>query len=388
MAKKKNTSQANEMPTEIVKNKTKDVIARIERELKKFDDKSFNVYFYVIDTKGVPSGSLLYIYKIAYELQEMGYNVTMLHSEEEFIGISQWADEKYANMKHCKTKDKQVTVSSSDFLIIPEIFTDVMFQTKDLPCKRVMLIQNFDYLTRIIPVGVHPYEYGITDAIVNTETTKSLIKDNLPRLSTHKVRPGISPTVFRKNEKPKKMIVNFAVKDANDASRIVKPFFWKYPQLKWVTFAQLQNLPQTIFADALRDAAITVIVDDTMSFGYAALEALKTGNIVICKIPENTPDWMLENEELTNAIVWVDNLNEVPDLLANLVAMWIRDDVPAELYEEIDKKAQVHSMEDMKSDIKSVFVDTLFPGRKKEIEDALAQVLENEKKEENNVKTE
>ena len=150
----------------------------------------------------------------------------------------------------------------------------------------------------------------------------------------------------------------------------------------------MQNLPQTIFADALRDAAITVIVDDTMSFGYAALEALKTGNIVICKIPENTPDWMLENEELTNAIVWVDNLNEVPDLLANLVAMWIRDDVPAELYEEIDKKAQVHSMEDMKSDIKSVFVDTLFPGRKKEIEDALAQVLENEKKEENNVKTE
>lgn len=388
MAKKKNTGMVNEMPTEIVKNKTKDVIARIEKELKKIDDKDFNVYFYVIDTKGVPSGSLLYIYKVAYELQELGYNVTMLHSEEDFIGISQWADKKYAEMKHCKTKDREVTVSSSDFLVIPEIFTDIMFQTKDLPCKRVMLIQNFDYLTRIIPVGVHPYEYGITDAIVNTVTEKTLVKNNLPRLTTHVIRPGISSTVFRKNEKPKKMIVNFAVKDANDASRIVKPFFWKYPQLKWVTFAQLSNLPQTIFADALRDAAFTIVVDDTTSFGYAALEALKTGNIVICKIPENVPDWMLENEELTNSIVWVDNLDEIPDLLANLVAMWIRDDVPAELYDEIDKTAKLHTMEDMKADVKSVFVDNLFPARKKEIEEALNMVMEKAKEEENNNKTE
>ena len=380
MAKKKNTAKTNEMPTEIKKNKVEEVIARIEKELKKFDEKDFNVYFYVIDTKGVPSGSLLYIYKIAYELQELGYNVTMLHDEQEFVGISQWAEKKYAELKHSRTKDREITVSPSDFLIIPEIYTDVMFQTKDLPCKRVMLLQNFDYLTRIIPVGVHPYEYGVTDAIVNTKTSNDLVKNNLPRISTHIIRPAISSTVFRQADKPKKMIVNFVVKDANDASRIVKPFFWKYPQLKWVTFAQLQNLPQEIFADALRDAAITVVVDESASFSYAALEALKTGNIVICKIPENTPDWMLnEKGELSDSIVWVDNLNEVPDLLANLVAMWIRDDVPAELYAQIEEKAKSHTREEMAEDVKKVFVDELFADRRKEIEDALARVKNNEK---------
>ena len=385
MAKNKNAGKVNEMPTEITKNKVEDVISRIEKELKKFDEKDFNVYFYVIDTKGVPSGSLLYIYKIAYELQRLGYNVTMLHDENEFVGISQWADKKYAELKHSKTKDREITVSPSDFLIIPEIYTDVMFQTKDLPCKRVMLVQNFDYLTRIIPVGVHPYEYGITDAIVNDETTRNLVKGNLPRISTHVVRAGVSPTLFRKNEKPKKMIVNFAVKDANDASRIVKPFFWKYPQLKWVTFAQLQNLPQEIFADALRNAAITVVVDDTMSFGYAALEALKTGNIVICKIPENTPSWMLKDGELSDSIIWVDNLNEVPDLLANLVAMWVRDDIPAELYDEIKGMEEVNTMEDMNEDVKTVFGE-LFESRREEIKKTLDKVLEN--KEENKEKTE
>jgi hypothetical protein len=199
-------------------------------------------------------------------------------------------------------------------------------------------------------------------------------------MRTHIVRPGISSAMFRENEEPKKMIVNFAVKDANDASRIVKPFFWKYPQLKWITFAQLQNLPQETFANALRDAAITIVVDETTSFGYAALEALKAGSIVICKIPQNVPDWMYDGEELTNSIVWVDNLDEVADVVANLAAMWVRDDVPEELYEEMKKTASLHTMDDMREDIKKVFVDTLFVERKAELEKALNSFVENKEK--------
>ena len=387
MAKEKKTMKAkSEMPTEITKKNTGDVVERIEKELKKFDDKAFNVYFYVIDTKGVPSGSLLYIYKIAYELHSLGYNVTMLHNENEFVGVSQWADSKYAELPHSKVSDRQVTLSASDFLIIPEIYTDIMSQTRDIPCKRVMLVQNFDYLTKIIPVGVHPYEYGITDAIVNTKTTEKLIKNNLPMIKTHVLSPGISDTLFRKNDKPKKMIVNFVVKNGDDASRVVKPFFWKYPQLKWVTFAQLSNLPQEIFADALRDAAITIVIDDTMSFGYAALEALKTGSIVICKIPDNIPDWMLDNGELSNSIVWVDNLDEIPDLVANLVAMWVRDDVPEELYNEMEKAAEKHTTSVMKEDVEKVFTEELFAARKKEIQDALDKVVSEASK--NNEKSE
>lgn len=387
MAKEKKTMKAkSEMPTEITKKNTGDVVEHIEKELKKFDDKAFNVYFYVIDTKGVPSGSLLYIYKVAYELHSLGYNVTMLHNENEFVGISQWADSKYSELPHSKVSDRQVTLSASDFLIIPEIYTDIMSQTRDIPCKRVMLVQNFDYLTKIIPVGVHPYEYGITDAIVNTKTTEKLIKNNLPMIKTHVLSPGISDTLFRKNDKPKKMIVNFVVKNGDDASRVVKPFFWKYPQLKWVTFAQLSNLPQEIFADALRDAAITIVIDDTMSFGYAALEALKTGSIVICKIPDNIPDWMLDNGELSNSIVWVDNLDEIPDLVANLVAMWVRDDVPEELYNEMEKAAEKHTTSVMKEDVEKVFTEELFAARKKEIQDALDKVVSEASK--NNEKSE
>ena len=379
MAKKKKTS--DEMPKEIGTNKVEQIIERIHKELKKCEDKSFNVYFFVIDTKNVPSGSLLYIYKVAYELQELGYHVEMLHGEgKDFVGISQWAEPKYAELKHASINSRKTTLSPSDFLIIPEIYTDVMSQTRNVPCKRIILLQNFGYMTRIIPLGVHPYEYGITDVITNTKYNEDMVKNNLPKANTHIIRPGISSAMFRKNDAPKKMIVNFVVKDGNDASRIVKPFLWKYPQLKWVQFTQLANLPQEIFADALRDGAITVVVDEGGSFQYAALEALKTGSIVISKIPDNIPEWMKEDEDLTNAIVWVDHLDEVADIIANLVAMWVRDDIPQELYAEMDKAAELHTMDALREDVKKVFVDELFPARKKELEEALKNFEENKDK--------
>ena len=89
---------------------------------------------------------------------------------------------------------------------------------------------------------------------------------------------------------------------------------------------------------------------------------------------------MYDGEELTNSIVWVDNLDEVADVVANLAAMWVRDDVPEELYEEMKKTASLHTMDDMREDIKKVFVDTLFVERKAELEKALNSFVENKEK--------
>ena len=52
------------------------------------------------DTKGNASGSLAYIYELASGLQDMGYNVGMLHSEEDFVGVNEWLGEKYAELPH------------------------------------------------------------------------------------------------------------------------------------------------------------------------------------------------------------------------------------------------------------------------------------------------
>ena len=79
----------------------------VEDNIQKMENKSFNVFFFVIDTKGNPSGSLEYIYRTALTLKELGYNVAMLHQEEEFIGVRDWLGDAAADLphhqRHCNT---------------------------------------------------------------------------------------------------------------------------------------------------------------------------------------------------------------------------------------------------------------------------------------------
>ena len=104
------------------------------------------------------------------------------------------------------------------------------------------------------------------------------------------------------------MIVNVVAKDQSDVNRIVKPFYLKYPSMKWVSFKDLRGLSKDAFAEALREAAVTVWVDEPTSFGYSAIEAMKSGSIVVAKIPETTLEWMEPDEKtgtLRNCCVWL-----------------------------------------------------------------------------------
>ena len=51
----------------------------------------------------------------------------------------------YASLNHEDIASNEVNVSS-DVLFIPEIFSNIMVQTKNLPCKRIALMQNYDYI--------------------------------------------------------------------------------------------------------------------------------------------------------------------------------------------------------------------------------------------------
>ena len=46
------------------------VIENIQKEISRIDKKENKIYFFVIDTKGVPSGSLEYIYNLALILKK------------------------------------------------------------------------------------------------------------------------------------------------------------------------------------------------------------------------------------------------------------------------------------------------------------------------------
>jgi len=342
-------------------------LENIKKEIEKMNKKDFNVYFFVMDTKGNPSGSLTYIYQTAYELKEMGYNVTMIHQEKEFIGVEDWLGEKYASLPHKNIEQENVEITPADFLFVPEIYANVMSQTKNLPCKKVVIFQNQNYLTSTIPIGVTWMDMNIKDAVVNTKANENLVHKYFPGIKTWRVSPLISPC-FRKSQEPQKLIVNVVSKNQTDIDKILKPFYWLYPIYKWVSFRDLRGLPQETLAEALNTGALTIWMDDETDFGYTLLEALRSGCVVMAKTPDNPTDWMVKDGKLIDGPIWFNNIHDTYDMIASIIRTWTLDEIPEEVYNACDKTADLYNKESHKQEITDAFINGIFESRKNELE--------------------
>lgn len=362
--------------------KEEKALKRVQAEIKKIDKKENNVFFFILDTKGNPSGSLEYIYKLAMIAKNDGYKVAMLYQsadkDDKFVGVKDWLGEDYANIPHYDIASDDVEITPSDILFIPEIFANVMNQTKKLPCKRIAILQNYDYLVEQMPFAAQWGDFGILDAITNTEHNAELLKDIFPYVKTKVITPYIDK-MFGTTIQPKKMIVNIVASDQEDINRIIKPFYWKYPSFKWVSFRDLRGFSKEQFAESLRDAAITIWVDDKTSFGYSALEAMKSGSIVIAKVPEEPLKWMNEDSEdkvgkLRNCCIWFDDFHEVQRAIASVVRSWITDKVPSTLFDEAKKVNELYPFETTQKEF-SEYLNGIIENRKKEMEQ-LVNVVE------------
>lgn len=372
---------------------TKEIVQRIETEIGKLKDKSFKVLFYVPDAKNNATGYISYIYQMALTLQQLGYNVKMLYqldneyTTEElkklnlenqpiddnrvFVGVTESLGEKYATLEHANIQNEELEVSPSDFLIIPEVYSSVMNQTKKLSCKRIVLTQNYNYLTDFIQVGVSWANFGITDTITSCLNQAELVNSVFPYVKTKVLTPYI-PSYFYEGNEPKKLIVNIVTKSQKDANKIIKPFYWKYPMYKWVSFRDLRSYPREMFADYLREGAITIWVDSDTQFGYAPLEAIKSGNIVIGKIPELIPEWMLSEDktQLLDNGIWFNDINSVHKIIADVIRTWINDDIPSEITDAMKETAKKYSFDEYKVNLDNL-INSYINERVKEFEEVI-----------------
>lgn len=372
---------------------TKEIVQRIETEIGKLKDKSFKVLFYVPDAKNNATGYISYIYQMALTLQQLGYNVKMLYqldneyTAEElkklnlenqpiddnrvFVGVTESLGEKYATLEHANIQNEELEVSPSDFLIIPEVYSSVMNQTKKLSCKRIVLTQNYNYLTDFIQVGVSWANFGITDTITSCLNQAELVNSVFPYVKTKVLTPYI-PSYFYEGNESKKLIVNIITKSQKDANKIIKPFYWKYPMYKWVSFRDLRSYPREMFADYLREGAITIWVDSDTQFGYAPLEAIKSGNIVIGKIPELIPEWMLSEDktQLLDNGIWFNDINSVHKIIADVIRTWINDDIPSEITDAMKETAKKYSFDEYKVNLDNL-INSYINERVKEFEEVI-----------------
>ena len=356
-------------------------LTRIKAEIEKIDKKENKILFYVIDTEGYASGSLAYEYHLAKFAQEAGYNVAMIYQsdekEGEFVGVEGWLGPEYSSIPHYDVRKEELEITPSDILFIPEIYAQVMNQTKKLPCKRIAIMQNFDYIVSQTPYSAQWGDYGITDAIVNTKENAELLKSIFPYVNVTIIDPFIEKR-FGTTTEPKKMIVNVISKNPDDIVRLMKPFYWKYPDFKWVTFRDLSGMSKDNFANSLREGCITVWMDENASFGYSAIEAMKSGNIVFGKVPRETKEWMLDKDgNLSDCCIWFDDINKVHQNLAVVIRSFLKDSVPASVFEAQERAKNLYSEDKTKEEIIS-YVEKVMDERKKSFEEFI-RLAEDEK---------
>ena len=149
-----------------------------------------------------------------------------------------------------------------------------------------------------------------------------------------------------------------------------------------MSFRDLRGVTQEVFADALREGAITIWMDDISDFGYSALEAAKSGSIVLAKVPATPTDWTFVTEKtedsgkngLNPAFIWFDDLNRVPDMVASVVRTWTLDKVPQELYDNLSHAADAYTQKEHENDVIKEYTEGMFKKRLEDFNEVLGQI--------------
>jgi len=344
----------------------KTVINSLEKSIKKIEKGESKLLFFVADSKGTPIGSLSYIYDIAYKMKEMKYDVQMLYAEKEFVGVKEWLGEKYSSLPHANISKDIVDISPSDILFIPELYSSVMAKTRELKCKKVAILQNYDYMTDLIPFGASWMSMGIFDCITTSELLKERVLEVFPNIKVRVIRPVIASD-FQPGDN-QQLIVNIVSKNESVINNVVKPFKWKYPSYGFVTFRYINGKSREEFAKYLAEGTITIWVDEKTDFGYSALEAMACNNIVIGKIPENEPQWMIgkENRMKDNGI-WFYKMRDLPKILFDVITAVLHEQVPSELFDNMKETLSEYTDEKQKQELEEVIVKDIIESKKKEL---------------------
>ena len=253
-------------------------------------------------------------------------------------------------------------VGPEDIMVIPEVYSNVMEQTKNLPCVRIGLLQSVDYMMNSLIPGTDWTSFNVHDIITTSETLREWVKTfqgkGKFKIKTYDV--GI-PAYFERTEVPQKPIISVVGRNANEISKLVKLFFSRFPQYSWVTFDPMltkskppQQMRRVDFAKRLQSNFAAVWIDRIVSFGTFPLECMKSGVIPICLKPDITPEYILERtgtgdttvvKIAEGAGVWTENFYDLPVLIGEILVKFLDDSISPDLYTAMEKLAEKYNQE-------------------------------------------
>jgi hypothetical protein len=195
-------------------------------------------------------------------------------------------------------------------------------------------------------------QLGFYKCITTSEAQKEYIENLMRGISIDVLKPFISDK-FKPNTLPAKPIVAIHAREQREALNMIKSFYIKFPQYRWITFRDMRGLSVSEFANAMKDCFLSVWIDETSSFGTFPLESMKCKIPVVGLVPNLVPEWMNEDNG-----VWVNNKIQMVDFVADFLQNWLEDSINENLETEIIKTAENLST---KEDFEKISVN-LFEG--------------------------
>lgn len=332
-------------------------IEKIKASLGRIKKKESKFLFCVPEAQS-PVASVYEIYFHATVIKNLGFKVIIMVEKGDYV-VPTWIEKELTDHQHMFLSDPKLTVGPEDIMVIPEVYSNVMEQTKNLPCVRVGLLQSVDYMINALIPGTDWKSFGINDIITTSPTLKEWVETfygDKFNIETYNV--GI-PEYFEKSKIPQKPVVSVIGRNANEISKLVKLFFAKYPQYSWVTFDPMltkskppQAMRRVDFAKRLNGNFAAVWVDRIASLGTFPLECMKSGVIPIAMKPDIMPEYMIIRDEKGEAVetiegggVWTDNFYDLPVLVAEVLVKFLDDGITDDLYESMDKVVANYTQE-------------------------------------------
>lgn len=361
------------------KKKLEDQIGQINGVLDNLSNKNFKLYFFTLDTKGNPTAGIANIYEHVKVLNELGYQASILcekndyklQGDENGQGLTDWLGAEYAALPHVSIESQKLNVGPSDFIIIPEIFANIMDQIKNFPCKKIVFSQSYDYLLELLPTGKRwNTDFGFHDVITTTEKQGRYLNTLFPSIRVH-VIPVSIPSYFKTSDKPKIPVVAIHTRNQGDAAKIAKAFYLQFPVYKWITFKELRGISRESFAKELGKSCLAVWIDDGSGFGTFPLEAMECNTPVIGKMPNLIPEWMETKDSdgelvIRNNGVWTNTTINIPELIATYIKVWLEDSVPADLLNGMVETRGTYTEEKQRISISEVY-NGIIENRKAEL---------------------
>jgi hypothetical protein len=314
-----------------------DKVKKIETSIETLKSKKQRIYFFVQDTKGNATGSIRYIYQMAMTLIKSGYNPIILHEKQDYYGVQNWLGEEYMTLPHRSIENQNLEISPEDIIVVPEIFGYVLPQINNLPCGKIILCQAYDHMFETLQPGQSWTQFGFSKCITTSETQKDYLSSIMKSVSYDVIPPVIGET-FTKSKYPQKPTIAILSRDQRDSINLIKTFYQKYPQFRWITFRDMRGMSEKEFSENLRECMLSVWDDTTSAFGTFPLESMKCGVPVIGSVPKMLPEWMKDENG-----VWIQDTIKMVDYVADFIQNWLEDNISEDLYVNMEKCVSEYS---------------------------------------------